>query len=320
MPTKKTTPLAITPTSALLVLTFYFILVFALGTLTAVFLIHWIQAAGPTSLQHLLQDKGPDRFTRRIITAWAVILIPFLLRHIGWRGWRDCGWLHPTTATFPTNTTRLILAGLATGIISLGTLSLIDFLTGNRIPDPQAHWPELFYRLPAYAASALVVALLEETFLRGILFRSLARPLTTWPAAILTSLIFAAIHFIGPNPAHFAIPNITSQIFPVFSSIFSQMLTHDHFYLRFLNLALVGLTLCAWTNLTKTIWFPIGLHAGWVWIMKLNGYLTEDTQGLLAAWLGRRSDMTDSWLGTIAILLTLIIAWIIPAIRRKKAS
>jgi membrane protease YdiL (CAAX protease family) len=53
----------------------------------------------------------------------------------------------------------------------------------------------------AYLAPAVIVAapLGEEAFFRGFLYKSLRNRLPVWPAAIVSALVFGAVHYIRPG-------------------------------------------------------------------------------------------------------------------------
>ena len=88
-------------------------------------------------------------------------------------------------------------------------------------------WPLL------WALAMLAVALYEEPAFRGFQLFTLSRGITYWPAALLLSLGFGALHY-------FQKPNES--------------------WLDFLNVGLIGLFFCFTVRRTGDIWFAAGWH------------------------------------------------------------
>lgn len=70
-------------------------------------------------------------------------------------------------------------------------------------PPPNADQVPSYVQGPALVFLAPVVILAaplgEEAFFRGFLYKSLRNRLTVWPAAIVSALIFGAVHYIRPG-------------------------------------------------------------------------------------------------------------------------
>jgi membrane protease YdiL (CAAX protease family) len=86
-----------------------------------------------------------------------------------------------------------------------------------------------------YLSSFFVFAAIEELINRGYLFQALCEGAGVWPAAILTSLCFSAVHVI--NPAF----SLLGGLF-----LFVHGLLYAVAYLK-----------------TRSLWTPIGLHMAW---------------------------------------------------------
>src|SRR5256885_1650074 len=86
------------------------------------------------------------------------------------------------------------------------------------------------------ALTALFAATIEETLIRGFLFRTLQMFGGTWIALALSSAFFGAAHGFNPGAT------VTSSIAIALEA---------------------GVLLAAAYVLTGSLWFPIGLHAGW---------------------------------------------------------
>jgi hypothetical protein len=90
--------------------------------------------------------------------------------------------------------------------------------------------------LGAGALSALLAATVEETLIRGFLFRIVQMVGGTWIAVIISSAFFGAGHAFNPGAT------VTSSLAITLEA---------------------GVLLAAAYVLTGRLWFPMGLHAGW---------------------------------------------------------
>jgi len=88
----------------------------------------------------------------------------------------------------------------------------------------------------AGALAALFAATLEETLIRGFLFRILQMVGGTWVALVLSSAFFGAAHGFNPGAT------VTSSVAIALEA---------------------GVLLAAAYIVTGSLWFPMGLHAGW---------------------------------------------------------
>ena len=148
-----------------------------------------------------------------------------------------------------------------------------------------------------YAAEALVAALviglIEEAYFRGALTAPLRR-LSCLIAIPIVSVVYAAVHFLGaPLPAEDL--GWTSG----FSSIAHSRPPLDAFFALFA----AGLLLGALRHRFGHIGVCAGLHAGWVWLMKLNQEYTDVVPGSDWRFLEGAFGGTMGWLGLAWIAL-----------------
>jgi len=116
--------------------------------------------------------------------------------------------------------------------------------------------------LGAGALSALLAATVEETLIRGFLFRIVQMVGGTWIAVIISSAFFGAAHAFNPGAT------VTSSVAITLEA---------------------GVLLAAAYALTGRLWFPMGLHAGWnfsegsLYGLSVSGFTAKNalTQGSL---------------------------------------
>jgi uncharacterized protein len=83
----------------------------------------------------------------------------------------------------------------------------------------------------------LVVGLFEEFLLRGYLLFTISRRVGFWPAALVMSFAFGAIHLMNSGEGIVGV----------------------------LSAAFIGLFFCLTLQRTGTLWFAVGFHASWDW-------------------------------------------------------
>ena len=122
--------------------------------------------------------------------------------------------------------------------------------------------------------TATAVSLIEELFFRGLLLENLRTKLHAFWAAILVSIIYAIVHFITPiktfSPDDYLWSGGFIYLGELFTNIFSLKILP-----AFIGLFIVGMLLCYAKIKSRSIYLCIGLHFGWVLVMKLVHYYTS---------------------------------------------
>lgn len=242
-------------------ITTYILFVIVVGSLIAPPLYAAGQWAIETDL--LPQLKGfrfPKYLNRGVLVAALIGLWPFL-KSIGVSGLAGMGLLKNA------GWRRDLLLGFAVGMTGLCCVALGLVLSG-RLEVKPVIVPWWFV---SAAATAVTVALLEEFFFRGALFGVLLRHLKPVTAGLWLSLIFAALHFIKPHPS---VKLWEGEIhwwtgFDVLSYSFWQFSEPRLLIGGLVTLFTVGAVLAYVTFRTRSLFMAIGLHAGWVFVLRL---------------------------------------------------
>lgn len=104
-----------------------------------------------------------------------------------------------------------------------------------------------------FALGFIGTGIFEELVFRGYLLWFLTRVLGFWPAALVSSLLFGAVHTGNPGEAWYGL----------------------------LTVVLVGFVFCLMVQRTGNLWFPIGFHAAWDWAQTY--FYGSPDSGLLAS-------------------------------------
>ena len=185
----------------------------------------------PAAPQQILIDPYREVWSR--MRAFAVVAIPALILAFIERGkWGDYGL--PLNRIF----SRETLLGLLWGFGGLSLLMMCMRVLGVYHIDGLAiHGLEVWKFAAVWGLGFIFVALFEDFFLRGYMQYTLASGIGFWPAAIVLSAAFVALHLKNPGETIWGLTDI------------------------FLG----GLFFCFALWRTGNLWFAVGLHAAWDW-------------------------------------------------------
>jgi len=278
------------------------------GTLLAAALLAWPvwQFAQAINL-----DFAFHRVASRL---WQLLLLAGLLlalRRLRLRGRADWGYGLPLPEFL-----RQAGLGLAVGIATMLPMTIAMLASGILEPRAGLDAAMVFGAVAVGLLTGLAVSVVEETFFRGLMFRAVSRESGFAVTALTTALVYAAIHFFARTkiPADEvawdsgfrllggALANFTNPL-PVLGS--------------FVTLVLVGLLLAGVRERTGAIAACIGLHMGWVLVIKATKSLTLANESAAWASLVSPFDGYTGWLvagwGALLVLLAWARGWLIPA-------
>jgi uncharacterized protein len=210
---------------------------------------------------------------------------------------------------------RSLGGGLLLGAVSmlpvLATMVLLDMRELRPQFAPSAgHWAVLAL---TGLATGLVVALIEETFLRGAMLTAIAREAGFVRAIVLTSLVYAATHFIGRH----RIPADQVSWHSGLDMLAGTFASFGHFgdiVDAFLCLFGVGVLLGLVRVRTGNIAASIGLHAGWVAVIFMVRETSMRNPAGPATWL--LSDY-DGFIGWMVLAWIVVLAFVLARLYKK---
>jgi membrane protease YdiL (CAAX protease family) len=233
------------------------------------------------------------RVAGRIAMLLLVAELIWLCRRLNLRTKRDFGYGLPWR--------RFLSQSLLWGAIGMATAAVgaaFLLLTQLRVMDPSfvasvAGFARIFL---VGLGSGISVALIEETVFRGVMHTAIERESGAWTAALLTAPLFAVLHFF----AKVRIPAADLGWGSGFDLLLLSFapLSHPALVLdAFLSWLLVGLILSLTRALTGNIAVAIGLHAGWVVVLRmLQESTARGSSPAYAAWVGRFDGLLGYWL------------------------
>ena len=131
--------------------------------------------------------------------------------------------------------------------------------------------------------AAVGTAFIEEIVFRGIVFRIVESALGTWIALVLSSAIFGLLHLVNP---HATLQGAVAIVFEA------------------------GVMLAAAYVLTRRLWLPIGIHAGWnftqggIFGVSVSG---QPSGGLLDGVLGGPEWLSGGTFGAEASIVAVVL-------------
>ena len=278
-----------------------FLLAFGVAVFGAPYLFNGLIALGRAvpSVEFLRDVEFEEVFTRTFVMA---LLLSFVMLSImGGRGFREgIGFRHDPHGG------RRLLAGFGLGAVTMAAVYLIGCLVGAYRPVSGLGLGALGV-LAGALIGALLVGLIEESVFRGGLFGGLRDTLGVPAAAAVSSFIFAALHFASPIPLAGVVRGHWYSGLKVVPDLFRGLLTGTDVQPFILTVFVMALVLCLFFQRQGSIYFVMGLHAGWVWIIGSGGALLEAV-GEPGAFLRTPADAPRGYLALLVMLLFALVA------------
>jgi membrane protease YdiL (CAAX protease family) len=233
------------------------------------------------------------RVASRIFMLVLALLLAMLCRHLNLKHRRDFGYGLPWRRFLKVCTLWAAL-GIATASAGAAFLLSTHLRVMNADFVPSAVSLARIFLIGL--SSGIAVALIEETVFRGVLHTAIERESGPWMAAVLTAPLFAVLHFSAKAripPEELGWGSGFDLLARSFAPLGHPALVFD----SFLSWLLVGLILSLTRVLTGNIAVAIGLHAGWVLVLRMlqEGTGSGDAPGY-SIWVGRFDGLLGLWL------------------------
>jgi membrane protease YdiL (CAAX protease family) len=286
----------------------FVVVVFGGGALLAPWLYWLVQSVAPASG---LAHNPFHRYVNRALLILALLGIWPLLRSLGAKSWGDVGIINPRSEW------SRLWAGFALGFGSLACVAAIVLIAHGRQFNDHLNAAQLSGKVAGAAATAIIVAVLEELLFRGAIFGALRKVWNWRVALLLSSMIYAIVHFMQSADLPGAVTWSSGlQLLPQMLRGFGDL---QVVIPCFFNLTLAGILLALAYQRTGNLYFSIGLHAGWIFWLKSYGFLTSPI-GTTNEWLWGTQKLIDGWLALVVLTLALLVLLRLPQAKPGKTS
>jgi uncharacterized protein len=196
------------------------------------------------------------------------------------------------------------LLGFGWGFVCLALLVVLTVTAEVRLPNLEHTQAEWLKYLRNAGLAALLVGFLEELLFRGAFFNSLRRNHAFWSAAILSSALYALLHFFE-RPLNPRYVEWNSGLI-ILGRMLRGFIDLHTLIPGFLNLTLVGLILALAFERTGAICFSFGLHAGFIFWLKSYDFLTKAAPAQSSSFWGSVK-LVDGWITTALLSILLLV-------------
>jgi uncharacterized protein len=211
-----------------------------------------------------------------------IVIMGFLLVNMRRMGFTSLATLGlPRRARWET----LLAQGFFWGLIAYLIVVGIALVLGVRVIRIRTPW-WLWIKEPVeFMLSGVAAGVIEEIAFRGMFFPVLARWITVTGSMLLTSLIYGSFHLLVDAKVPVASGAIDWSVGLRGFQEHVWVLAHprDGFFPAFFGLFLMSVILTYTFVWTGSLYFPIGLHAAWVFIDKADNLFLN--RGGLRQWL-----------------------------------
>jgi membrane protease YdiL (CAAX protease family) len=253
----------------------YFAATILFGALAAPILFWTAKSLAANGIFPVLAKFEFESFFHRALMLGAIAFIWPFLRWLRIKGRRDLG-LEPNRRWL-----RDILIGFL--LSSLPVILCEIFLVQRGLYSMRAGF--FWVAILPFIGTAVIVPLIEESLFRGLFLGVLLRGLRPWPANLLSAAIFSIVHFLKA-------PDQTTTTVRWFSGFVSLSRSFDQFSEPmlvlggFTTLFVIGIVLAHARLNTRSLWLPIGLHAGWILASEAFGKMAQ-RQVVALPWIGK---------------------------------
>ena len=290
------------------------ILVFALavflgGALLAPWLYELAQWGAAHHFAAALARNPFHRFVNRSLLVLALLGIWPLMRALGMCSWKNLGWVKPCGQG------ARLASGFAVGFASLALLAAVALVGGGWAFLTDLSASHLAAKLLGATLSAAVVAVLEETFFRGAVMGALRRAHAVPVAILLSSAIYALLHFFQRPEAPAEVHWFTGLA--LLPQMMRGFVDGPALVPGFFNLMLAGVLLAMAYQRTGNLYFSMGLHGGWVFWLKFCSAVAVARPGANVWLWGTPGRLIDGWLA-LAVLGAVVLGAVVLVMRRLR--
>ena len=259
-----------------------------------------------------LRETAFEKLLNRCVILCVMLALYPAIRITGLNSWKALGLSRDDRGL------RLFWIGWIIGTVSMVGLMLTGWASGAMYYLPgRVDW-SLAGKVVSYMFGAVVVGVVEEILFRGAALGMLRRGLRLLPAALLLSFVFALAHFATPEPAVGVVRGHWDSGLQMLPYLISVEDMRWEYAFMFITVFFMSMTLCFLYAAYGNLYLAIGLHAGWVWLMRIGGHLLERDDNVMMVLFGPSMSVAKSGMAIIEVLLFFAAALFL--YRRKRRT
>jgi membrane protease YdiL (CAAX protease family) len=265
---------------------------------------------------HVFWDVRPERVFHRLFMIIAILGFWPLLKLSGLNNRYALGY-----SAHGSRFIQALIKGLGIGVLIMTVHAILLLLLGARVPKPDAIlFTELLYNLFTGLMAGIVVALIEESFFRGALQSGMRRSSSFITTSVCVALFYAAVHFIKPYPLPAEIMIDWSSGWHMLISSFNSFINFSGIADSYIALFAAGMLLSLVRETSGNIALCIGIHAGWVWAIKMTKEVTNLDPAAPTAFLIGSYDNIIGWAATVVLSVAILLYWRLLAIKTANST
>ena len=213
-----------------------------------------------------------------------------------------------------------IWRGVLVGAIAVVPVAILIFVLEIRVLDPRISISlgDVVSLALVGAVAGLAVGFVEELIFRGLVFSLLRSWTPVVGAAVLTSLLYALVHFLKVPENSIVAEAGWLTGFDYLSHALVALAGPDEYWDSFVALFLLGLAL-NWVRVRGNLYWCVGIHAGFVMVIHVAKALSVRSvvnpyQGLVGSYDHFTGHLVSMWL---VILAVAVAVWFL---RRRRAT
>ena len=245
-----------------------------------------------------------ERVASRSVLIVAIILFMALYRKLGFSSWREIGYSSDKKQFFSDLT-----KGISFGILIMSPVIVGLLITKNRTIDMD--WEVSFLNILNLVITALIagliIAFIEETLFRGAMLSAIKKRSSVTFAIIVTSIIYALVHFIQPDIELDSNTLNWTSGFILLKDALPGLADMNQIFDSFIALFLAGVLLSIVRIRTNRIALCIGIHAGWVIAIKVFKRVTDTNVYSDYAFLTGSYDKVIGYLAAVCIVIFILL-------------
>ena len=245
-----------------------------------------------------------ENVTSRTVLGLGILVFLAVFRMSGFRAWHEIGF-EADSRQFWANAAK----GFGAGILVMLPVVTGLLLVRNRVVDPEWDWSpgSLALLLATALIAGCIVSLIEESVFRGLLLSAIRRKGSVLLAVITTSFFYALVHFLRPGLEPDPDTLDWTSGFTLLREGLSALSSPIQYLDSFIALLAAGILLAVIRIRSGGLALCIGMHAGWVFTIKLFKRTTNSNDASAFAYLTGTYDHVIGYLAAVCLAVTILI-------------